>query len=149
MCISPTRAPWHFLVTLMLTPTKSFSLSHLHEEKRQFLDLIRASEDIGNDYIENDFMLPTNEEIRNARPLQTILPEDGLKSCRAHRNKFCVGAEDDRAAQKMRPHQPHPTKRLPFSPSKPFCVNVKPSSSPPNSISLARPSAHLLLECLP
>jgi hypothetical protein len=40
--------------------------------------LIRANEDIGNDYIENDFMLPTNEEIRNARPLQTILPEDAL-----------------------------------------------------------------------
>jgi hypothetical protein len=42
------------------------------EEKRQFLDLIRANEDLGNDYIENDFMLPTTEEIRNARPLQTI-----------------------------------------------------------------------------
>jgi hypothetical protein len=78
MRISPTRAPWHFLVTLMLTLTKSFSLSHLPEEKRQFMDLIRANEDIGNDYIENDFMLPTNEEIRNARPLQTILPEDVL-----------------------------------------------------------------------
>ena len=42
------------------------------EEKRQFLDLIRANEDLGSDYIENDFMLPTTEEIRNARPLQTI-----------------------------------------------------------------------------
>jgi hypothetical protein len=48
------------------------------EEKRQFLDLIRANEDLGNDYSENDFMLPTNEEIRNPRPLQTILPEDVL-----------------------------------------------------------------------
>ena len=38
------------------------------EEKRQFLVLIRANKDLGNDYIENDFMLPTNEEIRNARP---------------------------------------------------------------------------------
>jgi hypothetical protein len=64
-----------------LTLTKSFSLSHIPEEKRQFLDLIRANrtnEDIGDDYIESDFMLPTNEEIRNARPLRTILPEDVL-----------------------------------------------------------------------
>jgi hypothetical protein len=40
--------------------------------------LIGSNEDLGNDYIENDVMAPTNEEIRNARPLQTILPEDVL-----------------------------------------------------------------------
>jgi hypothetical protein len=98
MCISPTRAPWHFLVTLMLTLTKSFSLSHLPEEKRQFLDFVRANEDLGNDCIENDFMLPTNEEIRNARPLQTILPEDVLSRAVIIATSICVGAEDDRAA---------------------------------------------------
>jgi hypothetical protein len=39
------------------------------EEKDQFLDLVRSNEDLGDDYIENDFMSPTTEEIRNARPL--------------------------------------------------------------------------------
>jgi hypothetical protein len=68
------------------------------EEKRQFLDLIRANEDLGNDYIENDFMLPTNEEIRNARPLQTILPEDVLIRAVLIATSICVGAENDRAA---------------------------------------------------
>jgi hypothetical protein len=68
------------------------------EEKRQFLDLIRANEDLGNDYIENDFMLPTTDEIRNARPLQTILPEDVLIRAVLIATSICVGAEDDRAA---------------------------------------------------
>jgi hypothetical protein len=67
-------------------------------EKRQFLDLIRANEDLGNDHIENDFMLPANEEIRNARPLQTILPEDVLIRAVLIATSVCVGAEDDRAA---------------------------------------------------
>jgi hypothetical protein len=62
------------------------------------LDLIRANEDLGNDYIENDFMLPTTEEIRNARPLQTILPEGVLIRAVLIATSICVGAKDDRAA---------------------------------------------------
>lgn len=34
-------------------------------EKDQFLDLVRSNEDLGNDYIENDFGPPTTEEIRS------------------------------------------------------------------------------------
>src|ERR1700674_3654290 len=45
-------------------------------DKDQFLDLVRSNEDMGSDYIENDFMSPTTEEIRNARPLVAVLPED-------------------------------------------------------------------------
>ena len=41
------------------------------KDKEQFLHLVRTNEDMGNDYIENDFMSPTAEEIRNARPLGT------------------------------------------------------------------------------
>src|ERR1019366_10243895 len=41
-----------------------------------FLDLVRSNEDMGNDYIENDFIPPTTEEIRNARLLATVLPDD-------------------------------------------------------------------------
>jgi hypothetical protein len=38
-------------------------------------------------------MLPTNEEIRNARPLQTILPEDVLIRAVLIATSICVGAE--------------------------------------------------------
>jgi len=31
---------------------------------------------MGNDYIENDFMSPTTEEIMRAPPLAMVLPED-------------------------------------------------------------------------
>jgi hypothetical protein len=60
--------------------------------------LIRANEDLGNDYIENDLMLPTNEEMRNARPLETILPEDALIRAVLIATSICVGAEDDGSA---------------------------------------------------
>src|SRR5690348_10434855 len=45
-------------------------------EKHRFLDLVRSNEDMGSDYVENDFMSPTTEEIRNARPLVAVWPED-------------------------------------------------------------------------
>jgi hypothetical protein len=38
----------------------------------QFLDFVHSNEDLGNDYIENDF----TEKIKNARPLATVLPDD-------------------------------------------------------------------------
>jgi hypothetical protein len=70
------------------------------EGKNQFLDLIRANEDLGKNYIENDFMLPTTttQEIRNARSLQTILPEDVLIRATFIATSICTGTEDDRAA---------------------------------------------------
>ncbi len=48
------------------------------EEKKEFLDLVRSNEDMGNDYITNEFTSPTTEEIRHARPLATVLPQDVL-----------------------------------------------------------------------
>ena len=39
------------------------------EEKKQVLELIRSNLDMGNDYIENDLLSPTTEEIKHARPL--------------------------------------------------------------------------------
>jgi hypothetical protein len=38
------------------------------EGKEQFLHLVRTNEDMGNDYIENDSMSPTAEEIRTLVP---------------------------------------------------------------------------------
>ena len=48
------------------------------EEKNQFLDLVRSNEEMGTDFIENDLTSPTTKEIRNARPLATVLPRDVL-----------------------------------------------------------------------
>ena len=47
------------------------------EEKNEFLSLVRSNEDMGNDYV-IEFTSPTTEEIRNARPLATVLPHDAL-----------------------------------------------------------------------
>ena len=53
----------------------SFSSS---EEKKQFLELVRSNPDMGNDYIENDLLSPTTEEIKDARPLAMVPPQDVL-----------------------------------------------------------------------
>jgi hypothetical protein len=47
------------------------------EEKKEFLDLVRSNEDMGNDYI-SESTPPTTEEIRNARPLATVLQHDAF-----------------------------------------------------------------------
>ena len=73
----------------------SFSTS---EEKDQFLDLVRSNEDLGDDYIENDFMSPTTEEIRNARPLAAVLPQDVMTHATLVATTIFAGAEDDCAA---------------------------------------------------
>ena len=67
------------------------------DEKDQFLDLVRSNEDLGSDYIENDFMSPTTEEIRNARPLATVLPEDVVTHAALIAATILASSEDDRA----------------------------------------------------
>jgi hypothetical protein len=47
-------------------------------EKDHFLHLVRSNDDLGNCYIENDFLSPTIDEIMDARPLATVLPNDVL-----------------------------------------------------------------------
>ena len=46
------------------------------EAKARFLSLIRLNDEFGNDFIENDLLRPTTEEIRDARPLAAVLPND-------------------------------------------------------------------------
>jgi hypothetical protein len=58
-------------------------------------DLVRSNEDMGSDYIENDFMSPTTEEIRNARPLVAVLPEDIVSRATLIASAICAGAEGD------------------------------------------------------
>src|SRR5260370_4194460 len=72
-----------------------FSFSY-PEEKKEFLSLVRSNEDMGNDYI-SEFTPPTSEEIRNARPLATVLPQDVLTHAMLIAAAVCAGTEDDRA----------------------------------------------------
>ena len=65
-------------------------------EKDEFLNLVRSSESMGKDYI-IEFTSPTTEEIRNARPLATVLPHDALTYAVLIAATLCAGAEDDRA----------------------------------------------------
>jgi hypothetical protein len=66
------------------------------EEKNEFLNLVRSNEDMGQDYI-IEFTTPTTEEIRNARPLPTVLPQDALTHAMLIAATVCAGTEDDRA----------------------------------------------------
>ena len=66
------------------------------EEKNEFLNLVRSNEDLGNDYIIG-LTPPTAEEIRNARPLATVLPQDALTHAMLIGAAVCAGTEDDRA----------------------------------------------------
>ena len=68
------------------------------EGKEQFLHLVRTNEDMGNDYIENDFMSPTAEEIRDARPLGTVLPLDLVNHVALIAATLFACREDSRSA---------------------------------------------------
>ena len=70
------------------------------EGKEQFLHLVIwcTNEDMGNDYIENDFMSPTAEEIRNARPLGTVLPLDVVNHVALIAATLFACREDSRSA---------------------------------------------------
>ena len=63
---------------------------HSPEEKSRFLELIRSNQELGNDYIENDLMTPTVEEIQDARPLATVLPERVMARATLVATAFCT-----------------------------------------------------------
>ena len=82
----------------ILTPALNellFSFSS-PEEKNEFLNLVRSNEDMGNEYI-IELTPPTTEEIRNARPLATVLPHDVLTHAMLIAVTLCARTEDDRA----------------------------------------------------
>ena len=66
------------------------------EEKNEFLDLVRSNEDMGNDYIANELTSPTTEEIRNARPLATVLPKHALIHATLIAAALCAGSFSER-----------------------------------------------------
>jgi hypothetical protein len=51
---------------------------------------------MGKDYI-IELTPPTTEEIRNARPLATVLPQDALTHAMLIAATVCAGRKDDRA----------------------------------------------------
>jgi hypothetical protein len=68
---------------------------HSPEEKSRFLELIRSNQELGNDYIENDLMTPTVEEIQDARPLATVLPERVMARAMLVATTFCITIPQD------------------------------------------------------
>ena len=73
------------------------------EDKEQFLHLVRTDEDMGNDYIENDFMSPTAEEIRRSRPFGMVLPPDVVNHVALIASTLFACREDNRAAFEFQP----------------------------------------------
>jgi hypothetical protein len=71
----------------------SFSSS---QEKKQFLELVRSNPEMGNDYIENDLLSPTTEEIKDARPLGMVLPQDVLNHAAPITAILCADTQGDR-----------------------------------------------------
>jgi hypothetical protein len=65
------------------------------EEKTEFLNLVRSNGEMGKDYM-IELTPPTTEEIRNARPLATVLPQDALTHAMLIAATVCAAREDDR-----------------------------------------------------
>jgi hypothetical protein len=68
---------------------------HSPEEKSRFLELIRSNQELGNEYIENDLMTPTVEEIRDARPLAAVLPQRVMARATLVATTFCITLSHD------------------------------------------------------
>jgi hypothetical protein len=66
------------------------------DEKNEFLNLVRSNQDMGKDYI-IELTPPAAEEIRDARPLATVLPQDVLTHVILIAATLWAGTEDDRA----------------------------------------------------
>ena len=66
------------------------------EEKKQFLELVRSNPEMGNDYIENDLLSSTTEEIKDARPLAMVLPKDVLNHAALIAATLCAGTQGNR-----------------------------------------------------
>jgi hypothetical protein len=66
------------------------------EGKNEFLNLVRSNEEMGKDYI-IELTPPATEEIRNARPLATVLPQDALTHAMLIAATVCAARADDRA----------------------------------------------------
>ena len=60
------------------------------------MDLVRSDEDLGDDYMNNDFTSTTTEEILNARPLAAVVSQDAMTRATLAATTIFTGAEDHR-----------------------------------------------------
>jgi hypothetical protein len=70
----------------------SFSTS---EDKARFLEMVRSNDDLGNHYIDTDLLRPTLDEIREARPIATVLPREALARASLVAASVCIGSSGD------------------------------------------------------
>jgi hypothetical protein len=73
----------------------SFSSAEL---KQRFLDLICSNEDMGELYIRDEFLIPTEKEIQNARPLSMVLSSDVVKDAAVIATTLLACVGDDHPA---------------------------------------------------
>ena len=62
-------------------------------DKRCFLDLVRSNEDMGDSYVEEEFVVPATSEIRAARPLAMVLPNDAVQQATLFAVMLAAGVE--------------------------------------------------------
>jgi hypothetical protein len=65
------------------------------DEKARFLEMVRSNDDLGNHYIDTDLLRPTLDEIREARPIATVLPQEALVRASLIAAAVCSGSSGD------------------------------------------------------
>jgi hypothetical protein len=64
-------------------------------DKARFLEMVRSNDDLGNHYIDTDLLRPTLDEIREARPIATVLPQEALVRASLIAAAVCSGSSGD------------------------------------------------------
>src|SRR5271157_1723133 len=63
--------------------------------KANFLELVRSDEYFSDPYLEEEFTVPTADEIRAARPLGMVLPEDVMRHATLIGATLLAGSSDE------------------------------------------------------
>ena len=66
------------------------------DEKARFLEMVRSNDDLGSDYIDTDLLRPTLDEIREALPIATVLPQEALVRASLVAATICSGSPGDK-----------------------------------------------------
>lgn len=65
--------------------------------KAEFLNMVRLNEELTSDYLENDLLVPTFDEILDGRPLAAVLPDDVLAHVTLVATLLCANMSDSYA----------------------------------------------------
>ena len=57
--------------------------------------MVRSNDDLGDHYIDTDLIRPTMDEIREARPIATVLPQEVLVRATLIAAAVCTGSSGD------------------------------------------------------